>query len=141
MSIVQSECAVAADGFLSGRHLPAHNYTMALYRSDASLGSQTTRYLTASETSGSGYTAGGQVLASYARARSGSTSFLDWTDSQWPKSTFSTGGCVIYNASLASKEAIGVFNFGSVEVSNGTFTAILPPASAVSAVVRIGAGF
>ena len=141
MAITQAPPDILSTAFLAGRHLSAHSYNMALFMSEASLGSKTTRYLTASETSGSGYTAGGQEITSYALARSGSTSFLDWADSVWPESTFSAAGCVIYNESLTSNEALGIYNFGSsVAVSAGTFTAVLPPASATSAVIRVGAG-
>ena len=141
MTITQAPADILSTALLAGRHLSSHSYNMALYMSEVSLGSGSTRYLTASETSGSGYTAGGQEITSYALARSGSTSYLNWADAVWPASTFSAAGCIIYNESLTSNEALGVYAFGSsVEVSAGTFTAVLPPASATSAVIRVGAG-
>ena len=141
MAITQAPADILSTALLAGRHLSTHSYNMALYMLEATLGSSTTRYLVASESSGSGYTAGGQELQGYTLARSGSTSYLDWSNISWPNSTMSAAGCVLYNESLTSNEALHVYTFGgSVEVSNGTFTVVLPPASATSAVLRIGAG-
>ena len=141
MAITQAPADVLSIALLSGRHAPANTYNLALYKDTATLGSSTTRYLAAGETTGSGYTAGGQALQGYARAISNSTAYLDWSNISWPNSTMSAAGCLLYNNSLASKEALHVYTFGStVEVSNGTFTVVMPPASATSAVLRVGAG-
>ena len=141
MAITQAPCNVLSAALLAGRHAAGNTYKMALYRDTATLNSSTTRYLAAGETSGSGYTAGGQTLQGYAAAISNSTAYLDWSNISWPASTMSAAGCLIYNDSLASKEGLHVYTFGStVEVSNGTFTVVFPPASATSAVLRVGAG-
>jgi len=141
IAITQAPADVLSIALLRGRHAPANTYMMALYKDSATLGSSTTRYLTADETSGSGYTAGGQALQGYADAISSSTAYLDWSNISWPNSTMSAAGSIIYNSSLASNEALHVYTFsGTVEVSNGTFTVVMPPASATSAVLRVGAG-
>ena len=140
MAIVQSPTNILSTALLAGRHLSSHSYNMALYRTEASLNSATTRYLAANETFGSGYTAGGQELKGYTLARSNSTSFLDFSNISWPNSTMSAAGSIIYNESLTSNEALHTYTFGgTITVSNGTFTVVMPPASAVSAVLRVGA--
>jgi hypothetical protein len=125
-------------GAIRGRHGVSDTYKIALFKAAASLNSATTRYLTANETSGTGYSAGGNTLTGYAATLNAGSGILDFADTSWTGSTFSADGAVLYNNSLASKEAIAVFNFGSTkEVSSGTFTLQMPAAAAGSALVEI----
>lgn len=140
MAITTSLCNVTRAAWLNGRHLPAHNYRIALYDDNATLGSGTTRYLTINEISGSGYVAAGELLAGFVTVMSGAVAYLDFTpDPAWgPTSTFSARGVLIYNDSLTSKEAVATYDFGSVkEVSSGTFTVQLPSPTTTTALVRI----
>jgi len=124
---------------MRGRNLASENYRFALYKESASLDSATTRYLTGGEISGTGYSAGGNLLTSYAAVLNAGNAVLDFANTQWVASTFSTGGGLLYNDSIASNEAIAIFNFGSAkEVSSGTFTIQFPSPVAGSAVVEIG---
>jgi len=139
MAIVSAFAQVANLAFMRGRHLAANTYNFALYKESASIDSATTRYLTGGEISGTGYSAGGNALTSYAAVLNAGNAILDFADTQWVGSTFSTGGGLLYNDSSASKEAVATFNFGSAkEVSSGTFTIQFPTAAAGSAVVEIG---
>lgn len=141
MAITTAVCNVSREAFLTGRHLSTHTYKFALYDENATLGSGTTRYLTANEISGTGYIASGQSLEGYAATYSGAVAYLDWTSNpSWgPTSTFSSRGVLMYNSSLASKEALAAWDFGSVkEVSSGTFTIALPSPTTVTALLRIG---
>jgi len=141
MAITTAICNVARDAFLQGRHLSTHSYRFALYDDSATLGSGTTRYLTANEISGTGYLASGQTLEGYAAAYSGAVAYLDFTTNpSWgPTSTFSARGVLMYNDSLTSKEALAAWDFGSVkEVSSGTFTIALPSPTTLTALLRIG---
>jgi hypothetical protein len=140
MAITTALCNVTREAWLYGRHLSTHSYYIALYDDSATLDSSTTRYLTANEVSGTGYSASGQTLEGLTIARSGAVAYLDFTtDPAWgPSSTFSARGVLIYNDSLTSKEAIACFDFGSVkEVSSGTFTVQLPSPTTTTALVRI----
>ena len=141
MAITSGFCNVAKLGYMRGRNGAADAYKLALYTDSASLNSATTRYLTANEVSGTGYSAGGVTLGSYANSLSAVKSAIqDWADAVWTASTFSTKGALLYNNSSASKEGIGVFDFGSVkEVSAGTFTVQFPAYAAGSATIEFGA--
>jgi hypothetical protein len=123
---------------MRGLHNPGDTYKLALYKESASLNSATTRYLTAGEISGTGYSAGGSTLTTYAAVLDGGNSILDFHNIVWTASTFSTGGCQIYNDSVVSKPTLGVFNFGTAkQVSAGTFTVQFPAAATGSAVMEI----
>lgn len=141
MAITTSVCNVAREAFLTGRHLSTHTYKFALYDENATLNSSTTRYLTANEITGTGYTASGESLIGYTATYSGAVAYLDFTTNpSWgPTSTFSARGVLMYNWSLTSKEAIAAWDFGSVkEVSSGTFTIALPSPTTTTALLRIG---
>lgn len=138
MAITSALCKTGKLAFLRGRHLAANTYNIALYKESASLNSASTRYLTANEITGTGYSAAGKALTGYAATINGASAILDFDDIKWTASTFSTRGCVLYNASSASKEIVAVFDFGSVkQVSNGTFTIQFPTPAAGSAVLEI----
>ena len=90
------------------------------------------------EVTGAGYTAGGNALTNVEPAVSGTTAFIDFSpDPTWTSASFSTTGCMIYNATEGGK-ACSVHDFGGTQtVSSGTFTAIMPVADAANAVLRI----
>jgi hypothetical protein len=141
MAITTAVCNVAREAFLMGRHLSTDTFRFALYDDNATLGSDTTRYLTANEISGTGYLASGQTLEDYAATYNGAVAYLDFqTNPSWgPTSTFSARGVLMYNHSLTSKEALAAWDFGSVkEVSSGTFTIALPSPTTLTALLRIG---
>ena len=128
-----------------------HNFTpgtgntfkAALYFATGSLGAATTAYSTTNEvtnTSGTGYTAGGvTVTNANAPATSGTTAY--WTPSAsftWTALTVSTAfdAVLIYNSS-ASNKAVSVHNFGSQTVTAGTFTLTMPTNDATTGLLRI----
>lgn len=115
-----------------------NTYKMALYTSSATLGPSTTVYSTANETTGTGYTAGGNTLTISASPTSGgTTAFISFNDVSWPNSSFTARGALIYNSSV-SNSAVAIFDFGSDKtVLNGTFTIQFPTADATNAVIRI----
>lgn len=136
MAITSAFCTSAKQQFLSGSHLATHTYKVALYQSAAVLGASTTSYTTTQEVTGSGYTAGGQALATIAYGTSGTTGYIDWsTDPSWPSSTFTARGALIYNTT--GNHAIAVIDFGAeYTATNGTFTLTLPAAGS-SAIITI----
>lgn len=138
MAITTAFTQVAKVGFIRGQYEIGDVYKIALVKAAGSFNSATTRYLTDDETSGTGYSAGGNTLTGYAATLDAGSGILDFADTSWTGSTFSADGAVLYNSSLASNEAIAVFNFGSTkEVSSGTFTLQMPAAAAGSALVEI----
>ena len=124
---------------LQGIHDSADTYKIALYTSAATLGAPTTAYTATNEISGTGYTAGGQVLSGFSVTTSGTTAILDFTtDPSWANATITARGALIYNASKANK-AVMVLDFGSDKSnSEGTFTIRLPLPDATNGLIRQG---
>jgi hypothetical protein len=108
---------------------------MALYTSAASLGADTTAYTLTGETSGTGYSAGGEILTNVQVLLSGTTAYATFDNPAWPGSSFVTRGALIYNFTKANR-AIAVLDFGSDKTAGPNFTVQLPVASATTAVIR-----
>lgn len=121
---------------LLGVHdLATDTIKMALFLATADLGANTTVYTTASETSGTGYTAGGNVLTGVTVLTSGTTAYVDFADSTWDPASFTARGALIYNASKGDK-AIAVLDFGSDKTAITSFTVQMPANTATSALIR-----
>jgi hypothetical protein len=114
-------------------------FYMALYTSSSSIGAATTAYTTTNEVVGTGYTAGGQALSiSTAPTSSGTTAFISFSNVTWAASTITARGAMIYNFTLAGKNAVAIFDFGSDKTSAASsFTIVFPTADASNAVLRI----
>lgn len=138
MAITQAFCTSAKVDFLGGVHdLDTDTIKIALYTSAATLGATTTAYTTSNEVAGTGYTAGGNTLASPVISADGTTGIVDFADTVWSTSTITARGALIYNASKSNK-AIAVLDFGSDKSSSGgDFTVIMPAATAAAAIIRI----
>jgi len=70
---------------------------IALYTSDATLDSSTTVYSATNEVSGTGYTAGGQVLLNVTVQQGSGVGYASFDDPSWPGANFTTRGALIYN--------------------------------------------
>jgi len=116
----------------------ADTIKIALFTSSASLDSTTTTYTgQTGEVSGSGYTSGGVTLANQVVSTSGTTAYFDADDPEWTSASFTTAGALIYNDTLAGKNAIAVLSFGGdFTVTSGTFRIVFP-APGTAAIVRI----
>ena len=139
MAITSALCTSYKLQLLSGIHLAADTYKIALYTSAASLDASTATYSATNEVpNGSGYTTGGATLSGFATSSSGTTAWLDWTsDPSWAASTITARGCLIYNSTQGDK-AVAVIDFGSDKTStSGTFTVVLPTADASNALIRL----
>ena len=110
---------------------------IALYTASATLDATTTAYTTSNEVVGAGYTAGGNTLAGATISTSGTTAFVDFSDTSWTTATITARGALIYNSSKSNK-AIAVLDFGADKTSTaGTFTVQFPANTASDAIVRI----
>tara|TARA_R110002126_G_scaffold133849_1_gene277950 strand:+ start:2007 stop:2456 length:450 start_codon:yes stop_codon:yes gene_type:complete len=116
----------------------ADTFKMALYTSSATLGATTTAYTTANETTGTGYSAGGQDLTvSTAPTSTSTTAWLDFSDETWASSSITARGALIYNDTQSDK-AVAVLDFGADKTStSGDFTVIFPAADSSNAIIRI----
>jgi hypothetical protein len=143
MAITQSLCTSFKVDLLAGTMNftagTGNTFRMALYTSSATLGPTTTAYSATNEISGTGYTAGGNALTvSQSPTSGGTTAFISFANTSWTTASFTCRGALIYNDSLAGKDSVAVFDFGSDKtVVAGTFTVSFPTADATNAVIRI----
>ena len=138
MAITQAMCSSFKQQILLGEHdLDTDVIKLALYTSAATLGASTTAYTTSDEVVGTGYTAGGNTLAGATVSLTGTTAFVDFTDTTWTTATITARGALIYNSSKSNK-AIAVLDFGADKTSTaGDFTVQFPTNDSSSAIVRI----
>jgi len=89
------------------------------------------------ETSGAGYSAGGNALTNVTPVAAGTTAVCDFSDTTWSSATFTSCGAMIYNTSN-SNSGCAVLSFGGDQtVSTGDFTIQFPAAGASTAIIRI----
>jgi len=139
MAITQAMCTSFKVDLLDGEHdFGADTFKIALYTSSATLDATTTAYSVTNETSGTGYTAGGNTLTvSTTPTSSGTTAFISFSNTTWSTATITARGALIYNSTNANK-AVAVLDFGSDKTSTaGDFTIQFPVADASNAIIRI----
>jgi hypothetical protein len=115
------------------------HFYLAMYISTATIGKSTTDYLTAGETSGTNYSAGGKLLAVAGQTHklASDTAIVDWTNLSWQTATLTARGALIYNKS-ASDKAVAVLDFGGDKTATaGTFTIQFPNFTDTLAILRI----
>ncbi len=138
MAITQAMCSSFKQQILLGEHdLDTDVIKLALYTSAATLSAATTAYSTSDEVVGTGYTAGGNTLTGATVSLSGTTAYVDFSDTTWSTATITARGALMYNSSKSNK-AIAVLDFGADKTSTaGDFTVQFPTNDASSAIVRI----
>lgn len=138
MAISQALCSSFKQQILLGEHdLDTDVIKLALYTSAATLSAATTAYTTSDEVVGTGYTAGGNTLTGATVSLSGTTAYVDFSDTTWSTATITARGALMYNSSKSNK-AIAVLDFGADKTSTaGDFTVQFPTNDASSAIVRI----
>jgi hypothetical protein len=116
----------------------ADSFYLALYTSAATLDATTTAYTVTNEATGTGYSAGGQLLAvSQVPTSTSTTAWLDFDNETWTSSTITARGCMIYNSTQSNK-CVAVLDFGADKTStDGDFTVIFPAADSSNAIIRI----
>lgn len=124
---------------LQGIHnLATDTFYLALYTSSANIDSTTTAYTTLGETSGAGYTAGGQVLVNAGVSLSGTIAYSNWVSPvTFANSTITASGGLIYNASKGNR-SVAVLNFGGAYgTEDADFIVTMPPNTSTTATVII----
>lgn len=141
MAITQAMTTSFKKELMEGVHnFTTHTFKIALYTSSATLDATTTAYSATNEVSGTNYTAGGNTLTvtGGAVSTSGTTAYIDFSDTTWADATITARGAVIYNSSVAGNPAVAVLDFGGDKISTaGDFTVSFPTADASNAIVRI----
>jgi hypothetical protein len=139
--------AGVANAFKQEVMLGTHNFTVttgnvfkiALYLAAATLGPGDATYSagTANQSSGSGYTAGGNTLTNITPVLNGTEGCASFATTTWTTSTITARGAQIYNSTNGNK-AVAVLDFGSDKISSaGDFTITFPAQTAGNAIVRI----
>ena len=108
---------------------------IALYTANANLDASTTVYSTDNEITGTGYTAGGQLLLNVTVRSDGYTAYVSFDNPSWDPAAFTTRCALIYNAAKGNK-SIAVLDFGSDKTCNSTFVITMPANTATSALIR-----
>jgi hypothetical protein len=133
-------CDTFKTGLLSGVYnFTSGNFYIALYTNAATLNQTTQSYTNAGETTGSGYTAGGQLLTvttTPTTGSSGDTAYLSFANAVW-NGSISARGALIYLNNGMTNPAVCVLDFGSAKTSTNTFTVQFPVATNTSAIIRI----
>jgi len=135
MSIVQTQTTSFKKELYQAIHdLSTDTIKIALYTGNADLNADTTVYSATNEVSGTGYTAGGQVMTGVAISSSGYTAYANWANVVWTAAL--TARCaLIYNASKGNK-SVAVLDFGSDKTSTTTFTITMPANTSTTALIR-----
>lgn len=149
MAISQAMCTSFKVELLNGVHAfgtsvtrgttAADTFKIALYTSSATLDASTTAYTTSNEVAnGNGYTTGGNTLSvAQVPTSTGTTAWLDFSDTTWSAATITANGALIYNSTQSNK-AVAVLAFGGDKTStSGDFTIVFPTANSTSAIIRI----
>jgi len=139
MAITQAMCtSFKVDLLDGGQDFGADTFKIALFTSAATLGASTTAYAATNETTGAGYTAGGNALTvSTTPTSSGTTAYISYANTTWSTASITARGALIYNSTNANK-AVAVLDFGADKTSTaGDFTINFPTADAASAIIRI----
>jgi hypothetical protein len=139
--ITQAICNSFKEEMLEGVHLASHTFKLALFTSAATLNKSTTTYTGQSNevANGNGYTTGGATLTGFTVDLDNDTAVLTFDSPiQWASATFTARGALIYNSTLAGKNAVMVLDFGAdYTATNGNFTITLPAATAAAGLLRV----
>lgn len=113
-------------------------FKLALYTSDATNDETLAAYTTTNEVSGTGYTAGGEVLTTVAPVFSNGVAYPDFADLTFSALTVSDiRSGVIYNSSKANR-TVCVLDFGrSISKTAQDFVVRFPTADPTSAIIRV----
>jgi hypothetical protein len=118
-----------------------HTFKLALYDNTAVLNAATTDYTVTGEISGTGYTAGGIVIASVTPQFSGTTVFCDFEDAVFTSSSITARGGLVYNTTAGggagTTNAVCVIDFGSDKTTvNQNLTVVFPGPSSSESIIR-----
>jgi hypothetical protein len=137
-TIVNSYKRGLLEGLFNFSSTTTQVFKIALYTSDATLNENTTAYSATNEATGTGYTAGGQVLTiSTYPTLSNSVAFISFSTVTWPITSITARGALIYKLDGATNPAIAVLDFGEDKTtSGGNFVINFPLADFQNAIVR-----
>lgn len=142
MAIEQSATNTFKTGLPSSTfNFATDTFKIALYTAAANLGPTTSAYTTTGEVTGTGYTAGGEVLTVSVQPTTGSdpsntTAYLSFDNVTWNPAAFTCRGALIYKVG-GGDPTVCVLDFGSDKTCTTTFEVQFPSATSTSAIIRI----
>lgn len=112
-------------------------YKIALYDATATLDANTLAYTTAGEITGTGYNAGGEVLAPTVPISNNGIAIVSFANVTWYPASFTTRGALIYNSTTGA--AVVVLNFGEDKTASQVtgLTVTFPALTSTTAIIRI----
>ena len=141
MPIVQGQTTLFKANILSGLEnftlSSPYTYKIALYNANANLNNTTIAYSSNNESTGSGYTAGGQALTVSnppTQDTVNNIAFISFNNVTWTGS-ITARGALVYNSTTGA--ACFILNFGSDITSSNSFTVTFPTATSTTAVLTI----
>ena len=138
MAIEQGQTTVFKTNLLKGSENfntgTSYVYKIALYNSAATLNADTLAYTTTGEITGTGYTAGGEILTPTVPTSDNGVAYVSFANVTWSPAAFTTRGALIYNSTTGA--AVAVLNFGADKIATNSFTITFPTADASNAIIR-----
>jgi hypothetical protein len=138
MTIAQGQTTIFKQNCLSGLENFAvgtpYVYKIALYTANANLSYATLAYTTVGEVTGTGYTAGGQILTVISPSSYDQTAYVSFNNATWTGVSFTCRGALIYNGT--TNAAVAVLDFGSDKQAGPNFVVTFPTASYTTAIIR-----
>ena len=117
-------------------------FKIALYTGAANIGPTTLAYTAANETSGTGYTPGGEVLTVTTAPTIGpvltaTVAYLSFADVTWSPAVFTARGALIYKYDGVTNPTVCVLDFGADKTCTTSFQVQFPAANNTNAIIRI----
>lgn len=138
MSIVQTQTtSFKAELYEAIHNVLTDTLKIALYTANANINESTTAYTATNEVTGTGYSAGGQVItvSGGSIGTSGYTAYFTFDNVLWNPASFTTRCALIYNSSKANR-SIAVLDFGSDKTATTQFQIVMPANTATTALIR-----
>ena len=142
MAIEQGATNTFKTGLPSGTfNFATDTFKIALYTAAASLGPTTSAYTATDEVTGTGYVAGGELLAVSVQPTTGSdpsntVAYLSFSNVTWNPAAFTCRGALIYKVG-GGDPTVCVLDFGSDKTCTTTFEVQFPDPTSTSAIIRI----
>ena len=115
-------------------------FKIALYTGAADIGPTTGAYTALNETTGTGYTAGGELLtvsvAPTVGVTGGYVAYLSFNDVTWNPAAFTCRGAIIYKVG-GGNPTVCILDFGADKTCTTQFQVQFPTANNTSAIIRI----
>lgn len=142
MPIQQGATNIFKTGLPSGTfNFATDTFKIALYSGAADIGPTTGSYTTVNEITGTGYSAGGEIITVSVQPTTGSnpnntTAYLSFNNVTWSPAAFTCRGAIIYKVG-GGNPTVCILDFGGDKTCTTLFQVKFPDATSTSAIIRI----